>query len=124
MHSEQDKADFSQRLQTALKLAGLDSLSGANLANRFNLRHPNQPVSTQAFHHWLSGRSIPTPDKIQTLAEWLDTTVEWLRYGRVAHDCGQVSAQERLLLDYFRALSPEKQQALMTLLHGNGNNGA
>ena len=55
MHTEQDKADFSQRLQTTLKLAGLDTLSGANLANRFNLRHPNQPVSTQAFHHWRRG---------------------------------------------------------------------
>lgn len=66
MHTEQDKTDFSERLKTAIRLAGLDELSNASLANRFNLRHPNQPVSTQAFHHWLVGRSIPTPDKIET----------------------------------------------------------
>lgn len=118
MHTQQDKADFSRRLQTALRLAGLDTLSGANLANRFNLRHPNQPVSTQAFHHWLTGRSIPTPDKIDTLAKWLDTSPQWLRYGRVEHDCGKVSADELLLLEYFRALPPQKKQALIVLLHG------
>ncbi|MFP5074354.1 transcriptional regulator [Neisseria sp. WLZKY-1] len=120
MHTEQDKADFSQRLQTALKLAGLDTLSGANLANRFNLRHPNQPVSTQAFHHWLTGRSIPTADKIDTLAKWLDTSPEWLRHGRMALDCGSVSADELLLLSYFRALPPEKRRALIVLLHQSG----
>ncbi|WP_246827783.1 hypothetical protein [Neisseria sp. HMSC064E01] len=46
MHTEQDKIDFSERLKTAIRLAGLDNLSNASLANRFNLRHPNQSVST------------------------------------------------------------------------------
>ena len=55
MHSEHEKSAFSQRLQVAIKLAGLANLSNAHLANRFNLRHPNQPVSTQAFNHWLIG---------------------------------------------------------------------
>ena len=117
MHTKQDKIDFSERLKTAIRLAGLDNLSNASLANRFNLRHPNQSVSTQAFHHWLVGRSIPTPDKIETLAKWLDTSGEWLRHGRMLEEGGAVSPQEALLLKYFRALSPEKQEALITLLH-------
>ena len=117
MHTEQDKTDFSERLKTAIRLAGLDNLSNASLANRFNLRHPNQSVSTQAFHYWLVGRSIPTPDKIETLAKWLDTGGEWLRHGRILEEGGAVSQQEALLLKYFRALSPEKQEALITLLH-------
>ena len=117
MHTEQDKTDFSERLKTAIHLAGLDELSNANLANRFNLRHPNQPVSTQAFHHWLVGRSIPTPDKIETLAKWLDTSAEWLRHGRLSGTEGAVSPQEALLLKYFRLLPPEKRDALMVLLH-------
>lgn len=93
MHTEQDKIDFSERLKTAIRLAGLDNLSNASLANRFNLRHPNQSVSTQAFHHWLVGRSIPTPDKIETLAKWLDTSGEWLRHGRMLEEGGAVSAR-------------------------------
>ena len=117
MHTEQDKIDFSERLKTAIRLAGLDNLSNSSRANRFNLRHPNHSVSTQAFHHWLVGRSIPTPDKIETLAKWLDTSGEWLRHGRMLEEGGAVSPQEALLLKYFRALSPEKQEALITLLH-------
>lgn len=117
MHTEQDKTDFSERLKTAIRLAGLDELSNASLANRFNLRHPNQPVSTQAFHHWLVGRSIPTPDKIETLAKWLNTSTEWLRHGRLSGTEGAASPQEALLLKYFRLLPPEKRDALMVLLH-------
>lgn len=117
MHTEEEKNGFSQRLRTALKLAGLDQVSNANLANRFNLRHPNQPISTQAFHHWLSGRSIPTADKVETLAKWLNTSSEWLRHGRVAHDCGTLSESERLMLQYFRALTPAARQAVIALLH-------
>lgn len=117
MHTEQDKTDFSERLKTAIRLAGLDELSNASLANRFNLRHPNQPVSTQAFHHWLVGRSIPTPDKIETLAKWLDTSAEWLRHGRLSGTEGAVSPQEALLLKYFRLLPPKKRDALMVLLY-------
>ncbi|HFC2997747.1 TPA: transcriptional regulator [Neisseria gonorrhoeae] len=111
------KTDFSECLKTAIRLAGLDELSNAGLANRFNLRHPNQPVSTQAFHHWLVGRSIPTLDKIETPAKWLDTSAEWLRHGRLSGTEGAAPPQESLLLKYFRLLPPEKRNALMVLLH-------
>ena len=117
MHTEQEKNGFSSRLKTALKLAGLDSISHAHLANRFNLRHPNTSVSAQAFHYWLIGRSIPTPDKIETLAKWLNTSPEWLRYGRTEYECGVLSPDELLMVQSFRKLSPIKQQALLTLLH-------
>lgn len=117
MHSEHEKSAFSQRLHTAIKLAGLETLSNTHLANRFNLRHPNQPVSTQAFNHWLIGRSIPTPDKIETLASWLNISADWLRYGRSSGDYGTLSDKELLVLQYFRQLSHNQQQAVITLLH-------
>lgn len=117
MHSEQEKLGFSRRLQTALKLAGLDGLSNNKLADRFNLRHPNQSISAQTFHHWLIGRSIPTPDKVETLAKWLETSESWLRYGRTEDESGVQTADELLLLKYFRMMPPEKQQALIMLLH-------
>ena len=117
MHSEHEKSAFSQRLQVAIKLAGLANLSNAHLANRFNLRHPNQPVSTQAFNHWLIGRSIPTPDKIETLAKWLNTNPDWLRYGRISDEFGILSDNEMLMLQYFRQLSDNKQHAIIALLN-------
>ena len=87
------------------------------MANRFNLRHPNQPVSTQAFNHWLIGRSIPTPDKIETLAKWLNTNPDWLRYGRISDEFGILSDNEMLMLQYFRQLSDNKQHAIIALLN-------
>ncbi len=55
MHSESDKTGFSKRLKVALELAGLQSLSLAEISNKFNLRHPNKPVTPQAVHNWLIG---------------------------------------------------------------------
>ena len=60
-----------------------EKVTGATeLANRFNLRHRGaQPVSPQTAHKWLTGRTIPTSDKLATLAEWLRVEVHWLHYG-------------------------------------------
>ncbi|UOO82313.1 helix-turn-helix domain-containing protein [Uruburuella testudinis] len=117
MHSNQDKSEFSKRLRFALESAGMAALSTADLANRFNLRHPNNSVTPQAVHNWLIGQSIPTADKIDTLAKWLDTTPEWLRHGRMMHDGEVLTQEELLLLELFRNLSPSRQKALLALLH-------
>lgn len=60
-----------------------EKVTGATeLANRFNLRHRGeQPVSPQTAHKWLTGRTIPTPDKLETLANWLRVELHWLHYG-------------------------------------------
>ena len=45
---------------------------GTQLAKEFNLLHRGEaPVSPQTAHKWLTGTTIPTPDKLQTLADWL-----------------------------------------------------
>ena len=117
MHSNQDKSEFSKRLRFALEQAGMAALSTGALANRFNLRHPNKSVTPQAVHNWLIGQSIPTADKIDTLAKWLGSTPEWLRHGRMSHGDGALAQEELLLLQLFRDLSPEKQKALLMMLH-------
>jgi|ERR1700731_3377925 transcriptional regulator with XRE-family HTH domain len=82
MPTDLEKAAFAQRLRFALN-RGPDSVKGATeLALRFNLRHRSgAPVSPQTAHKWLSGRSIPTSDKIDTLAVWLNVSAHWLHYG-------------------------------------------
>ena len=117
MHSESDKTGFSKRLKVALELAGLQSLSLAEISNKFNLRHPNKPVTPQAVHNWLIGQSIPTPDKVETLSKWLNISPEWLRYGKEHFEGETLSQNEILVLKYFRNLSSNRKQAILTLLH-------
>lgn len=76
-----EKSEFSQRLHAALKQAGAQTVSPTKLAIDFNLHHRGKPVSTQAAHKWLNGTAIPAQDKVRTLAEWLNVSPEWLRYG-------------------------------------------
>lgn len=76
-----EKIAFAERLRIALK-RGTKSIDTATaLAHEFNLRHPNEPITPQAAQKWLTGKAKPTPDKIETLAEWLNVSGHWLRNG-------------------------------------------
>lgn len=55
--------------------------TAADLALQFNLRHRKDSVTPQAAQKWLAGKARPTVDKIETLAIWLNVSVQWLRYG-------------------------------------------
>lgn len=76
-----EKLDFSERLKLALKRCPKPVHGAAELALQFNLRHPNDPITVQSAHKWLTGKSRPTADKIETLASWLNVSAHWLRYG-------------------------------------------
>lgn len=78
-----EKKAYSQRLVAALKKAGVTTTSPTRLAMEFNLHHRGRPVTPQGVHRWLLGSSIPSQDKIRTLAEWLNISPEWLRFGGV-----------------------------------------
>lgn len=81
MPTSDEKAAFSKRLELALRRSP-ESVEGATeLALRFNLRHAGGSVTAQTTHKWLSGRAIPTPDKLKTLAKWLKVEEHWLHYG-------------------------------------------
>jgi transcriptional regulator with XRE-family HTH domain len=81
MPTPQEKADFSERLKFCMARS-LEKMRGAtDLANRFNLRYQGDPVSAQTTHKWLTGRSIPTNEKLVLLAEWLKVDLHWLHYG-------------------------------------------
>ncbi|MGF6769622.1 transcriptional regulator with XRE-family HTH domain [Paraburkholderia sp. GAS199] len=80
MPTVKEKNAFAKRLRDSLE--PLKIRGGTKLAEQFNLRHRGaQPVSPQTAHKWLKGTTIPTPDKLQTLAEWLKVEVHWLHYG-------------------------------------------
>jgi transcriptional regulator with XRE-family HTH domain len=80
MPTSKEKLAFAKRLQD--QIARKNVKGGTQLAKEFNLLHRGEaPVSPQTAHKWLTGRTIPTPDKLQTLADWLGVGMHWLHYG-------------------------------------------
>ncbi|WP_153101564.1 helix-turn-helix domain-containing protein [Paraburkholderia hayleyella] len=82
MPTPQEKSAFAERLKFSMTRAPEKLRGGTDLALHFNLRHRgDHPVSPQTVHKWLSGRTIPTQDKLQTLADWFKVDLHWLHYG-------------------------------------------
>jgi len=76
-----EKSAFAKRLRESLKRARVDAGSSTHVAREFNLRYSGDPVSSQAVRKWLAGDSLPSQDKLRTLAMWLDVPAPWLRFG-------------------------------------------
>ena len=81
MPTAEEKIEFSNRLKQALKRSPKKIETATELALNFNLRHSSDPITTQAAQKWLTGRALPTIDKIATLASWLNVPLQWLRFG-------------------------------------------
>lgn len=81
MPTDEEKSAFSKRLELALRRSPEPVQGATELALRFNLRYRGNAVSAQTAHKWLTGRAIPTSDKLATLAEWLNVNEHWLHYG-------------------------------------------
>lgn len=123
MRAADEKRAFSERLKQALKRSPKKIETPTDLATQFSLRS-NESITPQAAQKWLSGRAVPTADKIRTLAEWLDVSEAWLRYGvadaprpargrpPVMREPPMPSAEELLLLERLRRL-PEARRRLV-----------
>jgi transcriptional regulator with XRE-family HTH domain len=81
MNSTQERLDFSNRLQQALRNAEYSPSSPTQLAREFNERFAGHPVTVHAARKWLQGESIPTQEKLRALASWLEVPADWLRFG-------------------------------------------
>jgi transcriptional regulator with XRE-family HTH domain len=79
--SSNDKNAFSARLKHALDRSARSVKTGTQLAIQFNLRYLGESVSQQTAHKWLNAQAIPTDDKIEVIAKWLDVPFHWLRNG-------------------------------------------
>lgn len=118
-----EKKAFTARLKQALKRSSKKIETASQLATQFNLRHPAEPITPQAAQKWLSGTARPTADKIKTLADWLDVSEQWLRYGvtdmkrgkpskgaKPADDKIQPTSEELELLRQLRRLPAYRRQ--------------
>lgn len=127
MPSPEEKLAFAERLKQALTRSSKKIDSAAELAIQFNLRNPSEPVSAQAAHKWLTGRTMPTVDKMETLANWLDVPLQWLRYGipesaakprkkkAKAGELGTLAADEAELIARLRAMPEVRRKLVLDL---------
>lgn len=94
MPTIEEKAAFSSRLKLALRRSS-DPVNGATeLALRFNLRYNGEAITAQTAHKWITGRAIPTNDKLKTIAKWLNVDEHWLHYGPASKMAGESGSQE------------------------------
>lgn len=114
------KLEFAERLQAAMRDAGLEPRP-AVLLHLFNTNYWGRPVTFQAVSRWLRGESIPEQDKLITLAEILKVEPQVLRFGEAVRQSLQKRRQrweegmnhlERETVDTFLQL-PAPQRKLI-----------
>ena len=121
MRSMDEKQAFADRLKQALKRSPKKIETPSELALQFGLL--GKSVTAQAAQKWLVGTAMPTPDKIAALAQWLDVSEKWLRFGMTdevqpprrpaaMREPHQPSAAEWTLLERLR-LMPEARRKLV-----------
>jgi transcriptional regulator with XRE-family HTH domain len=116
--------EFSARLKEAMREAGYP-VRPIVLEREFNLRYWGKSVSVQGVSRWLKGESIPSQDKLQLIAEWLQVEPQFLRFGTKAVQSIRerkkrweeaVSGPEREVLETFLALSAENKKVARTVI--------
>ncbi len=71
------RIEFSKRLIEALDQSNR-STNPSDFAKDFNALHTHPPISEQTSRDWLTGKSTPPQEYMQSLAEWLTVSNDWL----------------------------------------------
>jgi transcriptional regulator with XRE-family HTH domain len=126
MPTQKEKTAFSERLRHALHRREPAVSGPTRLAAQFSLRYLGAGISPQTAHKWLTGRAIPTPDKIATLAAWLGVSAHWLHYGPAPDlpfgagpavgDAYPVSSEALVLASRIDALPTHRRQLVRQLV--------
>lgn len=118
--------EFSQRLKEAMTAAGY-LVRPIVLEREFNTRYWGRPVTVQAVCRWLRGEAIPSQEKLQVLADWLNIEPHILRFGegpmkavrekRKRWDEG-IGYQEREVFEAFLSLPAAQRKAVREIILG------
>ena len=117
------KKQFAGRLRDALEKAGYEPRPSV-LEREFNLRCWNSPVTLHGVRRWLKGETLPTEDKMIILADWLNVSPRYLRFGgdtilkveekrRILEDLAYV---ERETLEAYLQLPPDKRRIIREVI--------
>lgn len=119
-----EKQEFAGRLAAAMRNAGYQPRVSV-LEAQFNTRFMGRPVSYQAAARWLKGEAIPSQDKLQALADWLQVEPHVLRFGgkpsfsiaeRKKRWEAAVSGPEREVLEAFIGLPAEEKKVVRSVI--------
>jgi transcriptional regulator with XRE-family HTH domain len=118
MTSSDERHQFSERLQQALRSAEYSPDSPTQLAREFNARFTGQPVTVHAARKWLMGESIPTQEKLRSLAKWLNVTAEWLRFGTASanNSNSSLNSSDAKIIASLRQLDEENRQLVFEFI--------
>jgi len=110
-----------------MRKAGHEPRPGV-LMTQFNSRFRGPSISFQTASRWLGAQSVPKPDKLAVLADWLGVDRGYLGFGekpsrrpsdrQVKED--RAAYEEHELLDTFRALSAEHRKLVRELVAALG----
>ena len=118
------KLEFAERLQAAMRAAGLEPRP-AVLLNVFNANYWGRSVTFQAVSRWLRGESIPAQDKLIVLAGVLKVEPDVLRFGEAVRKSVQEQRQrweegvgylERETFDAFLRLPPPQRKVIREVI--------
>jgi transcriptional regulator with XRE-family HTH domain len=121
---ENNKAQFAQRLIEAMQAAGY-AAKPAVLEREFNLRFYGKPMTLQGVRRWLIGETMPSHDKLRTLADWLHISPEELSFGaelpkkieqRRKEWEVSISYQEREVFEAFLSLPAEQKKIVREVI--------
>lgn len=108
---------FSERLISALKVLGVQP-SPTAVQRAYNSFSNQPPITIHAARKWLTGEAIPTQNRILILANWLNVSPSWLRFGEDQSDIGKrmMTAQELRLIRSFRQLTEKQRAGVLTMV--------
>jgi transcriptional regulator with XRE-family HTH domain len=115
--AELERAQFAQRVNTALAARDMP-LSATALQRAFNERYPELAISVHAARKWIAGESIPTQARLRAVADVLQVSATWLRFGEelATSKNKSLSVQEHMLVQQFRRLSDTQRTHVLALV--------
>jgi hypothetical protein len=117
--AQKQQSLFSKRFVASLEILGIPT-SPTILQREYNIRSNQPPITSHAARKWLMGEAIPTQDRIKILADWLNVSPSWLRFGEDDIDgkkhTRDMTAQEWRLVHGFRRLTDKQKAGLLTMV--------
>ena len=115
--ARKQQALFSKRLIWALEVLGITP-SPTILQREYNSISNQPAITIHAARKWLMGEAIPTQGRIQILAEWLNVSPSWLRFGEQQSEnkTTDMTAQEWRLVKGFRRLTEKQRVGVLAMV--------
>ena len=122
--AELERAQFAERVKTALAARDMP-VSSTALQRAFNELSPDIAISVHAARKWLMGESIPTQARLRAVADVLQVSATWLRFGEEAEasKSKSLSTQEHMLVQQFRRLSTTQRTHVLALVQSAVDSG-